>query len=210
MGTRYDLDMTETLSTGTPRPVDGRHRRRVENLEAVVEATLELISENGALPTVAEVAERAGISQRSVFRYFDDFDQLTRAAVDARFRQGAALVGMPTPIPAALDDRLRELAASRSRLYEFIGPTARVVRTRMGDNAVLIESVERSRHALRSQLREVLAPELEEAGGELTLAALDVMYSFEAWDLLRRDQGLTPDEAAEVLVTAAAALLVPR
>ena len=210
MGTRYDLDMTETLSTGTPRPVDGRHRRRVENLEAVVEATLELISENGALPTVAEVAERAGISQRSVFRYFDDVDQLTRAAVDARFRQGAALVGMPTPIPAALDDRLRELAASRSRLYEFIGPTARVVRTRMGDNAVLIESVERSRHALRSQLREVLAPELEEAGGELTLAALDVMYSFEAWDLLRRDQGLTPDEAAEVLVTAAAALLVPR
>ena len=210
MGTRYDLDMTETLSTGTPRPVDGRHRRRVENLEAVVEATLELISENGALPTVAEVAERAGISQRSVFRYFDDVDQLTRAAVDARFRQGAALVGMPTPIPAALDDRLRELAASRSRLYEFIGPTARVVRTRMGDYAVLIESVERSRHALRSQLREVLAPELEEAGGELTLAALDVMYSFEAWDLLRRDQGLTPDEAAEVLVTAAAALLVPR
>ena len=145
-----------------------------------------------------------------MFRYFDDVDQLTRAAVDARFRQGAALVGMPTPIPAALDDRLRELAASRSRLYEFIGPTARVVRTRMGDNAVLIESVERSRHALRSQLREVLAPELEEAGGELTLAALDVMYSFEAWDLLRRDQGLTPDEAAEVLVTAAAALLVPR
>ena len=210
MGTRYDRDMTETLSTGTPRPVDGRHRRRVENLEAVVEATLELISENGALPTVAEVAERAGISQRSVFRYFDDVDQLTRAAVDARFRQGAALVGMPTPFPAALDDRLRELAASRSRLYEFIGPTARVVRTRMGDNAFLMESVERSRHALRSQLQEVVAPELEVAGGEVALAALDIMYSFEAWDLLRRDQGLTPDEAAEVLVAAAAALLVPR
>ena len=156
--------MTETLSTGTPRPVDGRHRRRVENLEAVVEATLELISENGALPTVAEVAERAGISQRSVFRYFDDVDQLTRAAVDARFRQGAALVGMPSPIPVALDDRLRELAASRSRLFEFLGPTARVVRTRLVDNPVLIESVERSRHALRSQLREVLAPELEAAG----------------------------------------------
>jgi AcrR family transcriptional regulator len=202
--------MTETLSTGTPRPVDGRHRRRVENLEAVVEATLELISENGALPTVAEVAERAGISQRSVFRYFDDVDQLTRAAVDARFRQGAALVGMPSPIPVALDDRLRELAASRSRLFEFLGPTARVVRTRLVDNPVLIESVERSRHALRSQLREVLAPELEAAGGEVTLAALDVVYSFEAWDLLRRDQGLSPEEAAAVLVAAASALLVPR
>lgn len=202
--------MTETLSTGTPRPVDGRHRRRVENLEAVVEATLELMSDNGALPTVAEVAERAGISQRSVFRYFDDVDQLTRAAVDARFRQGAALVGMPTPIPVALDDRLRELAASRSRLFEFLGPTARVVRTRLVDNPVLIESVERSRHALRSQLREVLAPELEAAGGEVTLAALDVVYSFEAWDLLRRDQGLSPEEAAAVLVAAASALLVPR
>lgn len=202
--------MTETLSTGTPRPVDGRHRRRVENLEAVVEATLELMSDNGALPTVAEVAERAGISQRSVFRYFDDVDQLTRAAVDARFRQGAALVGMPSPIPVALDDRLRELAASRSRLFEFLGPTARVVRTRLVDNPVLIESVERSRHALRSQLREVLAPELEAAGGEVTLAALDVVYSFEAWDLLRRDQGLSPEEAAAVLVAAASALLVPR
>lgn len=171
---------------------------------------MELISENGALPTVAEVAERAGISQRSVFRYFDDVDQLTRAAVDARFRQGAALVGMPSPIPVALDDRLRELAASRSRLFEFLGPTARVVRTRLVDNPVLIESVERSRHALRSQLREVLAPELEAAGGEVTLAALDVVYSFEAWDLLRRDQGLSPEEAAAVLVAAASALLVPR
>ena len=192
--------MSETLRSGVDMPADGRHRRRVENLEAVVNATLDLISETGALPTVAEVAERAGISQRSVFRYFDDVDQLTRAAVDTRYRQATELISLPSPMPTALAERIEAVAASRCRLFEFIGPTARVTRTRLLDNPVLVETIGRSRRALREQLAAVFAPELgASSGGAVILAALDVICSFESWDLLVRDQGLTPDEATAVL-----------
>lgn len=192
--------MSETLRSGVDLPADGRHRRRVENLEAVVTATLDLISETGALPTVAEVAHRAGISQRSVFRYFDDVDQLTRAAVDTRYRQATELIALPSPLPAALAERIDAVAASRRRLYEFIGPTARVTRTRLLDNPVLVETIGRSRRALREQLRAVFAPELGSGrDAAVILSALDVICSFESWDLLVRDQGLTPEEALVVL-----------
>ena len=97
-------------------PLDGRHRRRVENSEAAVRAMIELFEETGSLPTVAEVAGRAGISPRSVFRYFEDVDALTRAAIDKRFREAAAY-GILLSIPDDLDDRIDLLAKTRADMF---------------------------------------------------------------------------------------------
>src|SRR3954469_16657881 len=62
--------------------VDGRRLRREQNREAVVDALVALFEEGSYTPSTNEIAERAGISPRSLFRYFDDADDLTRAAIE--------------------------------------------------------------------------------------------------------------------------------
>ena len=56
--------------------VDGRSLRSVRNRAAVVDATLELLREGQFKPRAADIALRADVSVRTVFRLFDDLDQM--------------------------------------------------------------------------------------------------------------------------------------
>ena len=51
-----------------PDTVDGRRVRRDRNRDAVVDALLTLYGEGNLEPGSAEIAERAGLSPRSLFR----------------------------------------------------------------------------------------------------------------------------------------------
>lgn len=189
-------------------PLDGRHRRRVENADAAVRAMIELFEETGTLPTVAEVAERAGISPRSVFRYFDDVDALTRAAIDSRFREAVSYAVLPS-LPSDLDARIDVLTSTRANLYRFIGSTTRLVRLRLADNPIVAETVARSRSLMRLQLREVFGPELDGLGGEADVALdlLDVLFGPESWSLLLETHHGDADAAGAVLAAGTRRLL---
>src|SRR6476646_5446926 len=62
--------------------VDGRRLRREQNREAVIDALVALFDEGDYTPSTATIAGRAGISPRSLFRYFDDVDDLNQAAIE--------------------------------------------------------------------------------------------------------------------------------
>ena len=184
-----------------PIPLDGRHRRRVENTDAVVDAVLELFDEMGDLPTVAQVAERSGISPRSVFRYFEDVDAMTRAAIERRFREAATIGMLAPPIPADLSGRVRLLLITRCRLFEYMGETARLAR-------VLARQNDHSRNLRLRQVAEVFSPELSGRDDRNdVLAAVDVLCSFESWDVLRHDQGKSETEFMAIISSALLALL---
>lgn len=68
-----DADETADLS-------DGRVLRRMRNMEMVRRSILEILAERLPL-TLETVAERAGVTGRSIYRYFGDFDT---AVVEAR------------------------------------------------------------------------------------------------------------------------------
>ena len=71
--------------------VDGRRLRREQNREAVIDALVALFEEGSYTPSSNEIAERAGISPRSLFRYFDDVDDLNRTAVERHINTHRAL-----------------------------------------------------------------------------------------------------------------------
>ena len=60
---------------------DGRTLRRERNRAAMVDAMLELYREGNLAPSSDAIAERAGLSPRSLFRYFEDIDDLVHAAI---------------------------------------------------------------------------------------------------------------------------------
>ena len=70
-------------ATGVDAEVDGRRLRRDQNREAVLDALVALFHEGIYQPSTNDIAERAGISPRSVFRYFEDVDDLNRAYAGA-------------------------------------------------------------------------------------------------------------------------------
>ena len=62
---------------------DGRVKRSQDSQQRIVAALLELVSEGHMMPGAEQVAERAQIGLRSVFRHFKDMDSLYREMSNA-------------------------------------------------------------------------------------------------------------------------------
>ena len=116
---------------GTVTPVvDGRSAIRDRNRDAVLDAVLDLFSEDNLSPGPEEVARRVGLSVRSVYRYFDDHDSLTRAAIARNIERRAPLFRIPAIGEGMLPDRIDRFVDSRLRLQAEVGATVRAGRIR--------------------------------------------------------------------------------
>ena len=95
--------MPDTLSAA-----DGRVRRGVRSREAIVAALMELVGRGVLQPTMQEIAERAGVGVRSVFRHFSEMETLYRA-MDARLEAEARPLLGAGERGGSLDERVSAL-----------------------------------------------------------------------------------------------------
>lgn len=193
--------------------VDGRHLRRDRNRTAVVDALLELYGEGSLAPGADEIAARAGISARSLFRYFDDLDDLARASISRQQERISHLWATDATPEQPLPERIERFVASRIRLLEGMGAVGRVARLRAVSQPIVAAELTRVRRALRRQLEQLFAAELDRrpaAERGAAVAALDVVTSWESHELLRHDQGLSRVAVAATMEAAMAALLRER
>ncbi len=172
---------------------DGRVRRGERSRDAIVQALFELVGAGAITPTAQQVAERAGVGLRSVFRHFPDMESLF-AEVDARLLREVKPFASEPPVSGPLAKRVVELAARRAQLFERIAPYKRAGNAQRAASPFL-----RARHARAGA--KVCArrcwrwlPELEHAPAELA-DAIELVSSFEAWDRLRSDQRLSRERA---------------
>jgi AcrR family transcriptional regulator len=183
---------------------DGRTLRRARNHDLIVAAVYELVRAGNVEPTIDEVAARAGVAARTIFRQFHDLETLSRSLGERVLGESFALVEPRPPTGRLLDD-LAALVEQRARVFEHLAPfrrAARVVRHRV---AFVREQDAMMTRMLRTGLEAVLAAHVGARGGEL-VEALDVLLSFEAWDRLRDQQKLSQRRATGVLIAAATAL----
>ena len=187
--------------------VDGRRARRHQNREAVVDALVESYAEGVYQPSTAEVAHRAGLSPRSLFRYFEDVNDLTRAAIGRQLEQARPLFAIDVEPDAPTGERIRAAVDARLRLFETIAPGARAARVCAPANELVAAQLHEARTFFRRQLRDLFERELR--ARPWALPAVDVLLSFEARELLCEEQRLTRGKAAGALVDALTALLDP-
>ena len=183
-----DVEVAPTIDGGD----DGRNLRRQRNRDAVIDALLGLYHEGNLNPGSAEIAERADLSPRSLFRYFDGADDLSASAIDRQLDSVRHLFTIDLEDDASLADRVAALARRQVTLFEAAGPTIHVVRLRAPFNQVVQERLSTNRLRVRRQIAELFSAELgrmDDTAATATLAALDVMCSWESYELLRRDQG---------------------
>ena len=55
------------------KATDGRTQRHNDNKRKTIETVLNLVMETGNIPNVEKIAEKAGVSRRSIFRFFHKF-----------------------------------------------------------------------------------------------------------------------------------------
>jgi AcrR family transcriptional regulator len=191
-------------------PQDGRHARRDRNKIAVVDAYLELIREGNPRPSVAEVADRSGVSHRSVFRYFADRDELARTSIERQESFVTPLLSLPIDHEQPLRDRVDLVVKRRLELFEAIAPVARLSRSLAPMQPIIQSELTKARAFFRAQVKRLFAPELtamDKAHAASVVAVLDVLCSFEVAELLRTDQGLSTERTGDALRAAMIALL---
>ena len=199
-GFRMESDFSEVSDSPeaseeseSPDTSDGRHLRRSRNRDSVVDALLALYRDGNLDPSAADVAERSGVSPRSLFRYFDDVDDLCRAAIDRHY---AILTTMAEIVPdpgAPLESRVQVLVDSRINLYETAGKVGLVARLREPFEPLIADRLVEGRAGLRAQIEILFQSELAALGAtrrSAALSAIDVLFTFESYHLMRDVQGM--------------------
>lgn len=198
-----------TTTAAADTLVDGRRAWRDRNLNAVVDALLDLFAEGNLRPGADEIAARSGVSRRSVFRYFDDLDNLDRIAIDRQVARVAHLVDLDRIGEGSLDARIERIVAQRIRLYEAIAPVAKVSRLRAPFEPVVAQELSRSRRLFRRQVERHFDAELrtlDRADRASALSAAAVLCSFEAYELQRYGHNMTARQITDTMRTGLTAL----
>lgn len=180
---------------------DGRVRRRERSGRAIVAAMVALIREGRVAPTAQQVARRAGVGIRTVFRRFSDMEDLF-AEMSLRVLAEAPDLLREGRFSGDIGTRARTLVERRAGFFEHIAPFKRAANLRRWRSPFL-----RSGHArLVEGLRADLVRSLPDAPADL-LDILELLTSFEAWDRLRGEQHLDPERARAAVERAVLALL---
>ena len=201
------------MAGDTPRPPaattaetaekkDGRHERVERGKRAVFEALAELFSEGRYNPPVAEVAARAGVSERTLFRYFDSFNDVIAGMIGYVYPRVAHYF---TADPPEGDLRTRLLALAELRV-EFSEKQGVITRT---SEALAHEwpAAAMARYGrielLNQQLRNWIGKDISRVSDE-KLVVLSLLYDIPNMESVSAALG---DKAAATLADAAMAII---
>ena len=173
--------------TDAEQRADGRRLRRQRGRLAAIDALIDLVLEGSGPPSAGAVAERAGVSQASLFRYFATLDDLRQEAIGRYFQRFDGLIAIPDIGEGSLEHRIGAFVAARDRFHQASAPMARLIRRHSPEVPDLAESLERLRSTFTDQVAQQFAPELDRlsrARATRRAAAIAALTSFESWDLL--------------------------
>ena len=178
------LETPAAVAAAGARHIDGRTLRRTRNRTAVIDALLELAREGSLLPAASEIADRAGVSHRSIFRYFDDIDDLVRTAIRHSFTETTSLTGVPGISEGSLEERTATLVDARMALFEAIDGTMQLARMRAPSIPAIDEGVAEIAELFRLQIAEHFSAELatvDEPDRSLLVDAVLMLTSYDSF-----------------------------
>ena len=105
---------------------DGRRARTDRGKQAAIDALVRIFAQGQQAVTMAQIAEEAGISERTLFRYFTTQDQMIDAAAKSLFPQLEPYF-VQEPPRGGLETRIRALLALRGEFIDKFGHIAGTV-----------------------------------------------------------------------------------
>ena len=115
--------------------VDGRRQRSSQSSDLIAQACIEIINEGNLNPTAKEVARRAGVGTRTVFRQYEDMEDLhlrIHIIMKESFRHTIQEFKLNK---ASLSDRVDEILSKLLSRYEASDNLIRITFIRMNESA---------------------------------------------------------------------------
>jgi AcrR family transcriptional regulator len=204
------MSATDQLAMSIDEHVDGRTLRRTRNRTAVIDALLDIVREGNLHPGAAEIADRAGVSHRSIFRYFEDLDDLARTAITRAFDDAGPLAEIPGIGVGSLDERIARYVERRLALFDRVDGTMQLARMRAPTIPSIDDGIAEIAELFRQQIAEHFATELaavDEGARPLMVDGILVLSSYESYSIHLRWLHSSPDHIRAAWTTALEAML---
>jgi AcrR family transcriptional regulator len=176
---------------------DGRHARSERSRTAVVDAYLDLVRRGDSRPTSQDVADLAGVTQRTLFNQFPDMASLVAAAAHRQTEWVAAHLPPPDSTPEGY------LAGLAPVLEEMMHVRWAVL---TGGGTGAPPAIPSAFAAIRRLTRERLAEVFHAHDDPDLLDALELETDPLTWRLRRLQQGRSRADAARAMTRAVLAL----
>lgn len=195
---------------GAAEAVDGRASRTQRSRLAICDACLDLIQEGVLQPGADQIAERAGLSRRSIFYHFADLAELYDAVSEVGMQRCAPLL-REVPVDAPIASRIEQLVDVRARFFEATAAFTRALTAQSLVGSASEQAWRVSRRALereKAELERLFGREIADAATRPeTLEALAAAVSATTWEYLRRGRGLSLARTRAVMTQTLSALL---
>jgi len=191
-------------AAATAQEADGRKHRSQKSQMLIVNAMLELVAKGNLEPSADQIAEIAKVGRRSVFRHFSDMDTLYREMNNSITATMGSIVPQPF-LAADWRGRVLELVDRRAVGFEKMKPFLLAGQVHRHRSAFLKTAHAQFVGILRNILMAILPKDA--ARDAVLVEALDMLLSFESWNRLREDQGLSIAKSKRVLKQAIESLL---
>ena len=186
-----DLSELEALSIS-----DGRFNRSVVTRQKIVAALTSLVYEGYLSPTAEQVAQRAEVGLRTVFRHFDDLNSLYSEL-------SADLEALILPVLQvrlrgnSWQEKLMHSIEIRTQFYDRIAALYLSAQVHRHRSPLITDNLTRDVQRVREIGRIILPAVIQQ--NVLVFESLDLLMSPDTWVRLRRDQNLSAEEALHVV-----------
>ena len=156
------------------------------------------------VPTAQQISDRAGVLIRSFFRHFDDMETLFKAA-DDQLRDSYEALFIGGDRQGSLSERVHRAVERRSAAFEHLKNLMLGTKALLWRYETLRNNYARHQKGLRKDLESWL-PELNGLS-EVKCESVNAIASFEMWNRLRSEQGLTEQASISVIQSTLVSLL---
>lgn len=194
---RFMTKVSHNIASRSNAPLaDGRRERSRSSRSKIVAAMLDLVGKGDVAPSAARVAVVAGVGLRSVFRHFDDMDELYREMA-ATIESWVLPIIMEEPKGADWTEKLADIAVRRARIYETILPYRISANLKRFQSPFLMKGYQQMLRLENETIDAHLPAHIKaDVAGAL---GIKVTLSFQTWRQLRHDMGLPVEDARAVV-----------
>jgi len=194
--------------------VDGRTakglRIRAEMRERILAAYMSLMQQGVPTPTAREIAKRAKLSVRVIFKHFTDLTLLRQVAIERIPALSRTFFSDGPRANMSADEGLRNFIGRQTAMFEVVAPFRRAASMVEYNDPFVAAVMRQVREAAVTDIANAIGPELKGLRGaqrrEL-LMILHTLCAWPSWEALRSHHGLPVPAARRIMTRAASAIL---
>ncbi len=175
---------------------DGRIQRSERSRQLIIDAMVDLINAGHMIPTAQQVADKAGVAIRTVFRHFSEMEKLY-AEIDETMRPWYTELFSQSDRSGTLDERVTHAVESHAAAYTELAGVMRAVQLLMWRSPQVKQNYLEGAQRIRKDM-DVWLPELAGVTTEIR-EAVDAITSFDFWERLTVHQKMSKRASIQLI-----------